>query len=150
METEINKAVVRETAQRLFNEGDLSAVDELIAADAVDQCEPPGTDCRAHFRQVVTMLRTAFPDFHMAIDDMAADGNAVAVRLTMTGTHNGPFIGIPPTGKRVSVQQMRFMRFRDGQMIESWSIIDWPAWRQQLGAEAAPTNGAARVPQPAG
>lgn len=132
METDINKAVMRETVERVFNQGDLSAIDELIAPDAIDQCEPPGTDCRAHFRQVVTMLRTAFPDFHMCVDDVVAEGNAIAVRLTMTGTHRGMFMGIEPTGKRMSVQQMRIMRFRDGQMIDSWSVIDWLAWRKQL------------------
>jgi steroid delta-isomerase-like uncharacterized protein len=139
MSTERNKAVVRDTAERLFSQGDLSAVDELIAADAVDHCEPPGTDCRAHFRQVVGMLRGAFPDFQMTVDDMLAEGDAVAVRLTMTGTHQGPFMELPPTGRHVSVPQMRMMRFRDGQMSESWSVIDVAGWRQQLIAEPPPT-----------
>jgi steroid delta-isomerase-like uncharacterized protein len=133
MSTERNKAVARESAQRLFGEGDLGAADEFITADAVDHCEPPGTDCRQHFRQVVTMLRSAFPDLHMEIADMIAEGDSVAVRIIMTGTHQGMFMGSPPTGRPFAVEQMRFMRFRDGQMTDSWAVIDWLGWRQQLG-----------------
>jgi steroid delta-isomerase-like uncharacterized protein len=147
MQTRTNADIARETVERLFNRGDLSVVDEVIAPDAADHCEPPGTDTRAHFRQVVTMLRTAFPDFHMQIDDLITEGDMTAVRLTMTGTHEGPFLGIAPTGRRVSVEQMRFMRFRDGQMTDSWAVIDWLGWRQQLGAMPAPGgNGAAPEP----
>ncbi|HEX7101076.1 MAG TPA: ester cyclase [Nitrolancea sp.] len=134
MLVEQNKAVVRETAERLFNQGDLSAVDELIAVDAVDHCEPEGTDCRQHFLQVVTMLRGAFPDLHMKIVSMVAEGDQVAVHLRMSGTHQGPFMGIAPSGNRFSTDQMRIMRFRDGQMTDSWSVIDHLGWRQQLGA----------------
>ncbi len=143
MSMERNKAITRETADRLFNRGDLSAVDELIAADAVDHCEPPGTDCRQHFRQVTMMLRNAFPDLHMEITDMVAEGESVAVHLTMTGTHLGPFMGIPPTGKPFAVQQMRFARFRDGKMTDSWAVIDWLGWRQQLGAMSQPQHASA-------
>jgi len=134
MSMERNKAIVRETTERLFNQGDLGVIDELITADAVDHCEPPGTDCRAHFRQTVPMLRGAFPDLHMEIEDMVAEGDSVSVRLTMTGTHQGPFMGIPPTGRHFQVEQMRIMGFRDGQMTDSWAVIDWLGWRQQLGA----------------
>ena len=143
MSTERNKAVARETAERLFNQGDLGAADELIAADAVDHCEPAGTDCRAHFRQVATMLRGAFPDLRMEIVDLVAEGESVAVRMTMTGTHRGPFMGIPPTGRHFAVEQMRIMDFRDGQMTDSWAVIDWLGWRQQLGAMPLPQHATA-------
>lgn len=138
MSMEANKTIARETAERLFNQGDLSVTDEWIAADAVDHCEPPGTDCRQHFRQVAMMLRGAFPDLHMEVVDIVAEGDSVAVRVTMTGTHRGPFMGIPPTGRRFAVEQMRIMRFRDGKMTDSWAVIDWLGWRQQLGALPQP------------
>jgi steroid delta-isomerase-like uncharacterized protein len=143
MSMERNKAIVRESAERLFNQGDLSAADALITADAIDHCEPAGTDCRQHFRQVVTMLRSAFPDLHIEIGDMVAEGDSVAVRMTMTGTHKGPFMGMPPTGKQFAVEQMRFMRFRDGMMTDSWAVIDWLGWRQQLGAQPQPQRATA-------
>ena|SRR5258707_760804 len=141
---ERNKAIARATAERLFNQGDLGVTEELIAADAVDHCEPPGTDCKQHFRQVATMLRGAFPDLHMEIADMVAEGDSVAVRIMMTGTHQGPFIGIPPTGRQFAVEQMRFVRFRDGQMTDSWAVIDWLGWRQQLGAMPQPQTAVPR------
>lgn len=151
MSAERNRAVVRETANRLFTEGDLSAVDELIAADAVDHCEPPGTDCREHFRQVVGMLHGAFSDFRMTVEDVVAEEDMVAVRLTMTGTHSGPFMGILPTGKQIRVPQMRMMRFRDGQMTESWAVIDVAGMRQQLVADQKPAQGGRQpAPQPVG
>lgn len=139
MDVERNKAIVRRTATELFSKGDLHIVDDIIAADAIDHCEPPGTDCRAHFRQVVTMLRSAFPDLTIEVTDMVAEGNEVAARLAMTGTHRGPFLGLPPTGRRFSSEQMRFMRFRDGQMTDSWSMIDFAGWRAQLAEPRAAT-----------
>ncbi len=144
MAAEQNKAIVRETTERLFNQGDLSAVDNLIAADAIDHCEPEGTNCRQHFREVATMLHHAFPDFHMEIVSLVAEGDQVALHLRMSGTHQGPFMGIAPTGKRFSVDQMRMMRFRDGQMTDSWAVIDYLGWRRQLGA--APPAPARPIP----
>jgi len=138
MSLDDNQTIVRETGERLFNQGDLSVADELIAVDAVDHCEPEGTDCRQHFKQVAMMLRGAFPDLHMEILNMVTEGDQVAAHLLMSGTHQGPFMGIAPTGKRFSVEQMRFMRFRDGQMTDSWAVIDWLGWRQQLGALPQP------------
>jgi steroid delta-isomerase-like uncharacterized protein len=143
MSLEANKAIARETAERLFNQGDLGAADELITADAIDHCEPPGTDCRQHFRQVVTMLRSAFPDLRIEIADIVAEGDSVAMRLTMSGTHRGPFMGIPPTGRQFAVEQMRIIRLRDGKMTDSWAVIDWLGWRQQLGAMPQPQHATA-------
>lgn len=140
MSVETNKAVAQATAGRLFSQGDLRVVDECIAVDAVDHNEPAGTDCREHFRQVVTMLRRAFPDFQVTIEDMIAEGDKVAARVTMTGTHQGPFMGLPPTGTRIAVQQMRLMRFTDGKMVDSWAVIDWAEWRRQLSSASSPVE----------
>lgn len=145
MSAEHNELVARRIGEDLFNEGDLSVADELIAPNAVDHNEPPGTDCREHFKRVATMLRSAFPDLHMHIEDMIADEEKIALRITITGTHSGPdaFAGIPPSGKRFQVQQMRFARFANGQMTESWAVIDMLAWMQQLGAIPARGSGEA-------
>jgi len=79
----------------------------------------------------------------MRIDDMVAEGDKVAMRITMTGTHNGPdaFFGIPPSGKSFQVQQMRLVRFTNGQMTDSWAVIDMMGWMQQLGGIPAPGDG---------
>ncbi|HAE83316.1 MAG TPA: ester cyclase [Ktedonobacter sp.] len=145
MPAEHIELVARRIAEELFNQGHLSAADELIAPNAIDHNEPSGTDCREHFKHVATMLRSAFPDLHMHIEDLIAEEDKVALRITISGTHTGPgaFAGLPPSGKRFQIQQMRFARFANGQMTESWAIIDMFAWMQQLGALPARGSGEA-------
>jgi steroid delta-isomerase-like uncharacterized protein len=148
MSIEQNVRIARRIGEELFNQGNLSIAEELIALDAVDHNEPPGTDCREHFKRVATMLRNAFPDLHMQIENSVAEGDRVALRITISGTHTGPgaAFGIPPTGKSFQIQQMRFARFANGQMTGSWAVIDMLAWMQQLGAVPTPgtrTNEAA-------
>src|SRR5450759_5770797 len=147
MPAEHIELVARRIAEELFNQGHLSAADELIAPNAIDHNEPSGTDCREHFKHVATMLRSAFPDLHMHIEDLIAEEDKVALRITISGTHTGPgaFAGLPPSGKRFQIQQMRFARFANGQMTESWAIIDMFAWMQQLGALPARGSGEALV-----
>ncbi len=147
MSTEQNMLVARRIGEELFNQGNLSVADELIAPNAIDHNESPGTDCREHFKRVVTMLRSSFPDLHLQIEDVLADEEKVAVRITMTGTHSGPgaFFGIAPSGKRFHIQQMRFARFANGQMTDSWAVIDMLAWMQQLGAIPARGSGEALI-----
>lgn len=129
------KTIARRLGEELFNQGNLRVVDELIDQHAVDHNEPPGTDCREHFKRVATMLRAAFPDLQFAIDDLIAEGEEVAARVTMSGTHRGPgtFFGMPPSGKHFQIQQMRELRIVDGKMVECWAVIDMLAWMQQLG-----------------
>ena len=145
MPAEHIELVARRIAEELFYQGHLSAADELIAPNAIDHNEPSGTDCREHFKRVATMLRSAFPDLHMHIEDLIAEEDKVALRITISGTHTGPgaFAGLPPSGKRFQIQQMRFAHFANGQMTESWAIIDMFAWMQQLGALPARGSGEA-------
>lgn len=147
MSVEHTELAARRIGEELFNQGHLNVADELIAPNAVDHNEPLGTDCREHFKRVATMLRSAFPDLHMHIEDLVADEDKVALRITISGTHSGPgaFAGLPPSGKRFQIQQMRFARFANGQMTESWAVIDMLAWMQQLGALPARGSGEALV-----
>jgi steroid delta-isomerase-like uncharacterized protein len=147
MLSEQNQLVARRIGEEIFNQGNLSMADELIAPNAVDHNEPQGTDCREHFKRVATMLRSAFPDLHMYIEELIAEEDKAAVRITITGTHTGPgaFFGIPPSGKSFQVQQMRFARFANGQMTDSWAVIDMLAWMQQLGAIPARGGGEALI-----
>ncbi len=145
MSPEENEKIVRAFMEEAFNRGDLDAVDRHLAADAIDHQEPPGTDFRAHLKQVITAMRTAFPDLHFEIHQMLAEGEIVAWRSTMTGTHRGPFqLGfsprIPPTGRAVTVAHMHFVRLEDGQGKELWHVYDIAGLLRQLGA----------MPQPAG
>src|SRR6266704_766674 len=92
----MNKTIVRHFMERTFNEGDLTIVDESLVPEGVDHQEPLGTQHSDHLKEVITMLRTAFPDLHFEIHDMLAEGELVAFRSTMTGTNRGSFQGRPP------------------------------------------------------
>ena len=84
------KGITRRGFERMFNQGDLDYVDEAIAPDAVDHQEPEGTDFAVHLKEVVEVLRAAFPDLRFELHEMLAEGDVVACRSTMTGTHSGP------------------------------------------------------------
>ncbi len=135
---ELNIQNVRKTMEQGFNQGDLSVIDELVAPDGIDHQEPPGTAFIPHLKQVITGLRTAFPDLHFEIHEMLADGDIVAFRSTMTGTHTGMFrmgIGptLPATGRRVSVPHMHFVRLKNGKATDLWHQWNIPMMMQQLG-----------------
>ena len=138
MITETNKAFVRHFMERAFNEGDLAIVDETHAPGAIDHQEPAGTDFATHLKAVITILRTAFPDLHFEIHELLAEGEIVAFRSTMTGTHLGPFQGLPPTGKPISVAHMHFVRLLDGKTTDLWHVWDVAGLMRQLGVASAP------------
>ena len=137
MTTETNKALTRQFLERAFNEGNLAIVDEALAQDGIDHQEPLGTNFVTHLKEVITMLRTAFPDLHFEIHAMLAEGELVAFRSTMTGTHRGPFQGLLPTGKQISVAHMHFVRFVNGKMSDLWHVWDMAGLMRQLGTVAA-------------
>jgi predicted ester cyclase len=92
-----NKARFRRAYEEMLSRGDLSTVDELIAPDFLNHEAPPGMNRGPEsMRGLVNMLRTAFPDLHFTIEELIAEGDIVAGRLTMRGPHRGPFMGIPP------------------------------------------------------
>jgi steroid delta-isomerase-like uncharacterized protein len=137
MTTETNKALTRQFIERAFNEGNLTIVDEALAQDGIDHQEPLGTNFATHLKAVITMLRTAFPDLHFEIHAMLAEGELVAFRSTMTGTHRGPFQGLLPTGKQISVAHMHFVRFVNGKTSDLWHVWDMAGLMRQLGTVAA-------------
>jgi steroid delta-isomerase-like uncharacterized protein len=136
-EAERNKAVVRRFIEEVQNQKDWAAYDELNAPDFVNLSAPPGvpTD-REGGKMFLTAFANAFPDSHIAVDDMIAEGDRVATKKTMTGTHTGEFNGIPPTGKRVAIQYVDILRLRDGEIIEHWLSMDQLSFMQQLGVIA--------------
>src|SRR3712207_2730681 len=89
-------------------------------------------------RALITMLRTAFPDLHFAIEHLVAEGDTVAGRVTLSGTHEGPLMGMPPTGRSVRQASMHFVRFRDGKAIEHWGVRDDLSMMRQLGVIPSP------------
>ena len=132
--TEKNKALERRLVLEGFSKGNLAVVEELVAVDAVDHSAtpgmPPGLDGVKLF---VTTFRTAFPDFNYTIEDQIAEGDKVVTRVTWNGTHKGPFMGIPPTGKIISVTGIDITRWSNGKAVEHWSNEDIMGMMQQLG-----------------
>lgn len=131
---ERNRAAFRRVYEEGLNRGILEIADELIDPECLDH-ESHGDDGHGpeSMRQLITMLRTAFPDLYFTIEELIAEGDTVAGRLTMNGTHDGPLMGMPPTGRQVRQAHMHFVRFRDGKAIEHWGVRDDMGMMRQLG-----------------
>lgn len=129
-----NKRLVLKGFEEGFNRGDASVFDEIVAEKAIDHQESTDTDYREHIKDVVRMLRTAFPDLHFEVHDVIAEGDLVACRSTMTGTHLGPLMRLEPTGKPISVAHMHFMRIVEGQNTDLWHVWDFAGLLRQVGA----------------
>ena len=79
-------------------------------------------------------MRSAFPDFRIDVEDMLAEGDKVAVRIVLSGTHQGEFLGMPGSGRRFSAAGIDIVRVRAGQVVEHWGVTDTLGMMQQLGA----------------
>jgi len=122
-----------------INRGDLSVVDTHVAEDFIDHQEFPGIPPdKAGVRQFFEMMRSAFPDFRVNVQDTLAEGDKVVVRMTMSGTHRGDFMGIPATNKQVNVEGIDIVRVRDEKAVEHWGVTDVAAMMQQLGVAPGP------------
>lgn len=138
MSTQENKTIARRIVQEAFVNGNFSVIDQYIAEDFVDHSAPPGLPSgREGAKQLFAMMRNAFPDLRVNLEDEIAEGDKVVHRATTTATHKGEFMGIPPTGKQVTWPEMHLLRFADGQAVEHWAIIDQLGLMQQLGVVPA-------------
>ncbi|HEX6030281.1 MAG TPA: ester cyclase [Tepidiformaceae bacterium] len=134
----------KEMAERWYGEvvsgGKTELIDELCAPDFVDHDPLPGTSADlAGIKEFVAQIRAAFPDLQVSVDDLIGEGDRLAVRSTMRGTHEGDFMGIPGSGKKVEVSNYDFVRFENDQAAEHWGVIDSAALMEQLGM--APAGG---------
>jgi len=132
-----NRATARRVYDEVFNQSNLNMVDELFAPDYVLH-DPgvPGGELRgleAYKEQWVSMLRTAFPDLRIVIEDQVAEGDKVVSRYTGSGTHQGELRGFPPTNNRVEVTGTITSRFAEGKIVEEWNNFDNMGMMQQLG-----------------
>ena len=140
MSVEQNKEITRRLVEEVFNRGNLGVVDEIMAPNFVEHEElPPGIPRnREGALQLFGMLRSAFPDFKATIQDLIAEGDKVVVYMTWTGTQKGEFMGIPPSGKRMTVPVIDILRFDGDQVTEHWGLMDVMSMMQQLGAIPSP------------
>jgi steroid delta-isomerase-like uncharacterized protein len=139
-----NVNVVRRYVEEVINQGNLDAIDELIDPGVVDHAAPPGFPTgREGAKQFAAMMRSAFPDLHLTIEDTVAEGDKVVMRSTWGGTHQADFMGIPATGRRVTVSQIDITRCADGRMVEHWGQFDALGLMQQLGGVPPPEQAGA-------
>jgi len=137
--TEANKATNRRFYEEVINQKHLAVVDEIAGATYVSHSFPPGLPPgREGLKAFVGAFHAAFPDGHLSIDQMIAEGDTVATRLTFRGTHTGAFMGIPPTGKQVTVPALDMTSYADGKLVEHWGGPDQMSLMQQLGVIPAP------------
>jgi predicted ester cyclase len=128
----LNKAVLRRFYEQL-NRKNLAVIDELVTSNFVQHASLPLGPGRPGLKEFFVQLRTAFPDFHFDLDDLIAEGDRVAIRMTARYTHKGEFMGVAPTGKAVTLLKMDFMRLVNGKIIEHWDAADRLGLLQQLG-----------------
>lgn len=126
-----NKEIARRFIAEVWNAGNLDLADELVhPAYAV-----PGVGSGPEgVKQNVSAFRAAFPDLEWAIEDVIAEGDKVVLRLMLHGTQRGEFHGIPPTGKRVTMQEIVIWEILDGRLRSGWFAFDGLGLRVQLGA----------------
>jgi len=129
------KATMSRFYESVFNNGDLEAIDEILADDFVEHEElppgiPPGKESP---RALVSMMRGAFPDFRVAVEEMLQDGNKVITRARFSGTHEGEFMGMPPTGNRFDIPVIDIVEFRGDKAVAHWGIMDAAKMMEQLG-----------------
>ena len=138
MSTEENKAIDRRLTEEGWNQGNTAIFDEFLAADFLGHDPSGPLHGPEGFTQLYATYRTAFPDTHLTIEDQIAEGDMVVSRLTATGTHQGPLMGIPPSGKRVTITGTTILRYASGKVAEAWYEYDALGMLQQIGAIPTP------------
>jgi steroid delta-isomerase-like uncharacterized protein len=133
------KALTRRFIEE-WNKGKAAAmavIDEMYATDFVSHGDE---DIRSikNVKKSTSEEFTAFPDLHFTIDDMVAEGDKVAARITMTGTHKGEYMGAPPTNKKITIRAIAIERFAGGKIVEEWGMTDTLGLMQQLGVVPTP------------
>ena len=128
--SEQNKQVVREYYERVLNGRDLDAVGHFFVDERIVEGVKGG--CFRYFE--------AFPDLHIALDDLIAEGDRVFVRSTMTGTHDGEYKGIPATGRHVAAESAEVFRVADGRFVGYWCLANVAGLMRQLTEEVAATT----------
>jgi len=138
---EQNKALFRYMLEEA-DKGNYAAWEEVCSPDYICHFAgfPKPMSLEEHIQANRTFL-VAFPDFHHEINDMVADAEKVTARVTLTGTHEGEFMGIPPTGNKIEYTAFLTARFSDKRIVELWGVADMMTLMQQLGMELKPKEG---------
>lgn len=135
-----NKASALRIPNEMFNQGNMAAADDFVAADYVEHAPlPTGLPSGLPgLKLFVTALRAAFPDFLYTVEDIIAEGDKVVIRLTARGTQEGEFAGMPATGKQATWSEIHISGMAGGKLVEHWVVQDRLGMLQQLGVIPAP------------
>ena len=145
-DVEANKEVVRRLYEEVLTQGDLDALDELVAADFVSHEPFPGqASGREGLREALAAFRISFPDIRYTLRDLVAEGDRVAIRADWTGTFENPFFGLPPTGQQLTVEDIDFVLIEGGVIVEGWGLSNL---RQVLGVSQGTGTPIAGTPTP--
>ena len=135
MSIEANKVTMRRFTE-FINTANQQLGQELISANAVFWVpgQPEPMRGLAGYMNVLGMMRSGFSDIQWSLEEIIAEGDRVAARFTMRGTHDGTFFGVPATGRRIEVRAMNFYRLADGRFVEEYGQPDQLGLLQQIGA----------------
>ena len=132
---ENNKRLVRQFVEEAQTRHNLGAIDQYMAPEFVDHSVPPGLPPdREGVKMQFSMFFSAFPDLHAVIHDQVADDEKVVTRKTLSGTHQGEFMGLPPSGKPVDIAVIDILSVRDGKITDHWNNVDQLGLLRQVGA----------------
>jgi predicted ester cyclase len=136
---EQNKQLARRVPEEIATQGNLDLIEEVFAEDAIEH--GVFDDARGHdaIRASLEGFRLGFSDFSATVEDMVCEGDTVAMRVTIRGTHDSPFMGFEPTGNEVEVQNMVFTRVENGKIVERWIQPDTLGLLRQLGVISSET-----------
>ena len=139
MSTNANKAILNRFWEELFNGGNLSVADEIVAKEYLNHDLVPGeTPGREGLKQFVQFLRSAFPDIHFTNQVTVAEDDKVVTRWQAAATHQGEFMGVPATGKSIQITGTAIHRVENGKVVEGWNNWDGLGMLMQLGVVPAP------------
>jgi len=133
MSDETNKALLRRWFEEVWNQGRLDTIDAMLTPQSVVHGLGDPMTGPDGFKPFHATFREAYPDLHVTLDEMVAEGDLIAVRWTATGTHRGSSLGFPATGRSVNVTGMAFVRAQNGQILEAWNRFDELGMMRQLG-----------------
>ena len=142
MSVSANMAIVTRLWDDIYSNGEVDLVDEVMANEYLNHDLLPGEEPGAEgVRQFVLNLRSAFPDLRFAVEQMVAKDDMVVTRWLATGTHEGDFLAIPASGRRMSATGMTMHRLEDGVIVEGWTNWDALTMLTQIGVLSPPGSG---------
>lgn len=133
MTVEDNKAILKRIFDEIWSKGNLDLIPELISPEYVNRTPQGDIKGVEGYKERIKTARAAFPDLHMNIDFIIGEGDYLASQVTMTGTHQGEYMGIPATGKKVTYQHALFTHIKDGKSAEAVPFGNALSMYQQLG-----------------